>query len=121
MAPENDSIVRLSYKEKVPVAAMKEVLKTALAERLTDAKYDAEKCTESAKVLSDTIRNRLKAISPSERFKFVVQVTVGERREQGMRMGTRCFWDSNTDNQASETFMNDSIFAVVTAFSIYLY
>ena len=25
------------------------------------------------------------------------------------RMGTRCFWDAGTDNQASETFMNVSL------------
>lgn len=71
-----------------------------------------------------------------ERYKFVVQVIIGERRDQGVRyfiehcryvclgvwfmvnvhgllscccrMGTRCFWDSTTDNQASATFFNVS-------------
>jgi len=36
-------------------------------------------------------------------------------------MGTRCFWDSGTDNHASETFMNDNIFCVATAYAVYLY
>ncbi len=40
------------------------------------------------------------------RYKFMVQVLIGENRGQGVRMGSRCFWDSNTDSQASETFIN---------------
>ena len=41
-----------------------------------------------------------------DRYKFVVQVYVGERRDQGVRVGSRQFWDANTDNMASETFTN---------------
>lgn len=40
------------------------------------------------------------------RYKFVVQVVIGEQRGEGVRMGSRCFWDSETDNVASETFVN---------------
>jgi len=79
-----------------------------------------EKCNESAKKLSDEIRIKLKELN-YDRYKFIVQVIVGERREQGVRMGTRCFWDSGTDNHASETFMNDNIFCVATAYAVYLY
>ena len=44
-----------------------------------------------------------------DRYKFIVQVLIGERRDQGVYFGTRCFWDANTDNQASETFTNVGI------------
>ena len=44
--------------------------------------------------------------SSCERYKYVVQVMIGERREQGLRIGSRCFWDQGTDCQASETFLN---------------
>lgn len=40
------------------------------------------------------------------RYKYVVQVVIGEQRGEGVRMGCRCFWDSETDNIASETFVN---------------
>ncbi len=36
----------------------------------------------------------------------MVQVVMGEQRGEGVRMGTRCFWDADTDNYASETFVN---------------
>jgi superfamily I DNA and RNA helicase len=48
------------------------------------AQYEGEKCNESAKVLSDTIRSRLKNLG-FQRYKFIVQVVIGERREQGIR------------------------------------
>lgn len=40
------------------------------------------------------------------RYKYVVQVVIGEQRGEGVRMGSRCFWDSETDNVASETYIN---------------
>lgn len=112
--------VRLSYKEKVPVVVMKEILATSLTERLTGAVYDSEKCNESARALADTIRSRLTSLN-YDRYKYVVTVTIGERREQGVRTGSRCFWDVGTDNQANETFLNDNIFCTAAAYAIYLY
>lgn len=104
----NGKITELSYREKVPVVAMKEILHDCLVERLTGQAYEGEKCNEAAKQLADIIRNRLKNLG-YDRYKFVVQVLIGERRDQGVYFGTRCFWDSNTDNQASETFTNVSV------------
>lgn len=40
------------------------------------------------------------------RYKYVVQVVIGEQRGEGVRMGSRCFWDPETDNVASETYVN---------------
>lgn len=75
-------IIKLSYKEKVPVITMKEILSNCMQEKLTNIQYDGEKCNEAAKVLSDTIKNRCKALG-YDRYKYVVQVLIGERREQG--------------------------------------
>lgn len=103
----SNKITELSYREKVPVVAMKEILHECLVERLTGQAYEGEKCNEAAKQLADVIRNRLKNLG-YDRYKFIVQVLIGERRDQGVYFGTRCFWDANTDNQASETFTNVS-------------
>ena len=43
-----------------------------------------------------------------DRYKFVVQVVIGEQRGEGVKMGCRCFWDSDTDNYAQDIFMNVS-------------
>lgn len=119
-----DQVIRLSYKEKVSINSLKEAIQSTFNENLhipdKVVTYDGEKSNLLAKSMADTIRNKLKALG-QDRYKYVVTVVVGERREQGIRMGTRCFWDNGTDNQASETFTNDHIFATATAYAIYLY
>lgn len=117
---EAGNLIKLPYREKVPIGTMKEIIHDCIQERLANQQYEGEKCHEAAKVLADLIRNRLKGLG-YDRYKFIVQVLVGERREQGMYFGTRCFWDSNTDNQASDNFTNDHIFCVATAYAMYLY
>ena len=56
-----------------------------------------------------------------DRYKFVVQVVIGEQRGEGVKMGCRCFWDASTDAYATEMFSNESIFAVAVAMGIYMY
>ena len=60
-------------------------------------------------------------IYPNYRYKIVVEVVIGEQRGEGVRMGTRCLWDSDTDSYASDVFMNDSLFCCAAAFGIYYY
>ena len=40
------------------------------------------------------------------RYKYIVNVVIGEKRGEGVRMGTRCFYDADTDNMAQDTFVN---------------
>jgi hypothetical protein len=37
------------------------------------------------------------------------------------RMGSRCLWDSDTDNYASDVYMNDSLFCCAAVFGLYYY
>ncbi len=55
------------------------------------------------------------------RYKLLVQVVIGQQKGEGVRMGTRCFWDAESDNYASDTFTNDSLFCVATAYGVYMY
>ena len=43
-----------------------------------------------------------------QRYKYMVHVVIGQQRGEGVRMGCRCLWDQNTDNFASDTFVNVS-------------
>ncbi|ELU01365.1 hypothetical protein CAPTEDRAFT_90344 [Capitella teleta] len=56
-----------------------------------------------------------------ERYKFVVQVVIGEQRGEGVKMGCRCFWDSDSDSYAQDLFLNDSLFCVAAVFGVYYY
>ena len=47
------------------------------------------------------------------RYKYIVQVSVGENNGQGMIVGTRTYWDDDADDTVSVGFKNDAIFVLV--------
>jgi hypothetical protein len=53
------------------------------------------------------------------RYKLVVQATIGEKKGQGVRNCSRCLWDTENDNFASESFQSMHLFATVTVFGLY--
>lgn len=127
MDEQSAMTVKLTYKDKVPVVVMKNILTKAIYETFgspsnetNPAVYDGEKCNEMAKTLAGVIRNQLRDLN-YDRYKYLVQVMIGERREQGVRSGCRTFWDTNTDSHVTENFINDNIFCVASAYAIYLY
>ncbi len=40
------------------------------------------------------------------RYKFVVQVVLGQNKRQGVRVASRCLWDVDNDSHASFSFKN---------------
>ncbi len=54
------------------------------------------------------------------RYKFLVQVVIGEQKGAGVRMGCRCFWDDQTDSVASETFVNVCCIPTFNSAPLYL-
>ena len=83
-------------------------------------RYNPELTAQWTREIADEIKNKLKNDLELPRYKYMVQVVVGEQRGEGVRMGCRTFWDRDTDAYASETFTNDSIFCVATAYAVYL-
>ena len=116
---ENTYSIAPKRSEKFPVGKVKAMIKEVLKEKLEDKTYQADHTSSWTKDISDEVKNRLKELG-LPRYKLMVQTLIGERRGQGVRMGSRCFWDSNTDNSASESFNNSSLFAVVVAYGVYL-
>lgn len=111
---------QLNPKAKPTTTKMKHVIGQVLTEKLHQVTYQSERAAVLTKEIADAVKLRLKEWNFS-RFKYVVQVVIGEQRGEGVRMGCRCFWDAETDCYASETFSNDSLFCVTTAYSVYLY
>lgn len=58
---------------------------------------------------------RILATLKLPRFKIVVQTVIGQMRDQGIRIASRCLWDTSTDNYASVQYKN------VRLSGIYLY
>lgn len=53
------------------------------------------------------------------RYKIIVIISIGQIRDQNMRMGSRCLWDETHDNFSSHTFKNSSLFATATVYGVY--
>jgi hypothetical protein len=53
------------------------------------------------------------------RYKYVVQVVLGQNRNQAVQVGSRCLWDQQSDNFACASYSSKSIFAVAACFGVY--
>ena len=40
------------------------------------------------------------------RYKVVIQTTIGQLRDQGIRVASRCLWDLSTDNYSAVNYTN---------------
>merc|ERR1712167_170137 len=102
---QNTYNIRPNFKQKFRPNIVKDIIHNTLTERLADKTYNPENTAQLTKDISDDIKNQLKDLN-LPRYKFVVQVVIGEQKGAGVRMGCRCFWDADTDNYAHSTFMN---------------
>ncbi|ESO98751.1 hypothetical protein LOTGIDRAFT_203677 [Lottia gigantea] len=116
----NTYIIRPNFQHKFRPAIVKETIHSVLTEFLADKTYSADDTTDWTKTISDTIKQKLKDLG-YDRYKFLVQVVIGEQRGEGVKMACRCFWDSDTDNFAQDVFINDSLFCVAAAFGVFYY
>ena len=96
-------------------------MRAKMEETLAKEEFDRSKVAGWLREISEGVKKALKAEGNMPRYKFIVQAVVGERAGQGFRMGSRCFWDSESDNSAWENYVNNSLFCVVVVFAVYLY
>jgi hypothetical protein len=115
----NDYQIRPKQREKFKAAEAREVIRAVLKEKLENVGADADMGALSRQI-ADRVKYQLKDMGTG-RYKYVVQVAIGQQKGQGVQAGTRCFWDFETDAVAYEQFVNDNLFCLVTAYGIYLY
>eukprot|EP00968_Pinguiococcus_pyrenoidosus_P016296 scaffold1554_cov261-Pinguiococcus_pyrenoidosus.AAC.4 len=87
-APEPIPFVRPSYKDRVSVSQMKEVIKAVLEEKLAGKEYESHaapfdlvvkqplEASKQTRAIVDEIRQRLQEF-PQMRYKFMVQAVIG--------------------------------------------
>eukprot|EP00879_Flechtneria_rotunda_P010008 GHRR01010464.1.p1 GENE.GHRR01010464.1~~GHRR01010464.1.p1 ORF type:complete len:137 (+),score=20.07 GHRR01010464.1:240-650(+) len=97
---------------------IQEVLKHVLQERMGKQQYDPIKAAQISKHIAEDLREKVKALG-YDRYKLVIQVTLGQKKGQAMRIVSRCLWDTSTDNFASEYYENDTLYCVCQVFGLY--
>ena len=117
---ENTYMIRPNFKNKFRSDAVKSAIQEILNEELSGKVYDIDVTSEWSKRISETIKDKLKTLE-YDRYKFVTQVVIGEKRGEGVKVVTRCLWDSDTDNYASANYSNETLFCVAVAYGVFHY
>ena len=121
--------IKPKRKEKFKPGEFKKTIKEYLSEKFKtmEEKYKAliqtyqpENIQNLSKDIAEDIKQKLKQLN-LPRYKYIVQVTIGEQKGQGVRIGSKCFWDFDTDYCTFETYLTDSLFVLVTVYAVYLY
>ncbi len=94
------------------------VLRAVLRERMERAAYDSVKAAHISKHIAEDLREKVKALG-CDRHKLIIQVTLGQKTGQAMRLASRCLWDTATDGFASEAYENETLFCVCQVFALY--
>ena len=84
---------------------------------LENVQYEADIARQLTVELGNKIKAKVKHLFP--RYKFIVQLTLGEKRNQGIKVASKCFWDTERDNFATETVTSSTLFAVATVYGLY--
>ncbi|GAB6020033.1 Tctex1 domain-containing protein 2 [Chamberlinius hualienensis] len=101
--------IRPKIENRFRQTAVKECIRSILQEELGGKTYSSNEAGQWTKRLSTLIKDKIKELG-YERYKFVVQVIIGEQRGEGVMAGSRCLWDTTTDNYASDVFLSVFIY-----------
>jgi len=113
-----ENTFKMSPDKKFEVKPIEVIINKVLQDQLEEEKYDPKSSKQMTKTLSTIITNRVKALG-YDRYKIVTIVTVGEIANHGVRIASRCLMDQDTDNYASGSFKNSSLFGCATVFGMY--
>lgn len=97
------------------------IMRSIISSQLSNYEYTADTCSVKSKEISDDIKNTLKK-QYGNKYKIVVQVVIGEKKGEGIRMACRCLWDKYMDHLTKVEYnLKNDIFALATAFVFYVY
>uniref|UniRef100_T1IZT3 Tctex1 domain-containing protein 2 n=1 Tax=Strigamia maritima TaxID=126957 RepID=T1IZT3_STRMM len=89
MADEDEAVntyqIRPRTHHKFQPGVVKVLIQESLNEDLDGKTYDVDGATDWCKGLTEKITQKMKELKTFKRYKYVVQVVVGERRGQGIK------------------------------------
>ncbi|CAH1776088.1 unnamed protein product [Owenia fusiformis] len=104
--------------KKFPTGSVQTIISDVLSNYLQEEKYEPEMCRQMTKTISEVVKARVKDLMVP-RYKVICVIHIGQKGEQGIRVGSRCLWDSGYDTFATSEFRNNSLFAIGTVYAVY--
>ncbi|XP_011695934.1 PREDICTED: tctex1 domain-containing protein 2-like [Wasmannia auropunctata] len=112
--------IRPHLHEKFKPLSAKEIIHDVLFDQLATKTYDAQAAAQWTKDIADIIERKIKDLQ-FKRYKYIVNVVLGQQHGAGVKIGSRCIWDAEADTYAYDSFINDTIFCVAIVYAIYFY
>ncbi|KAM0731965.1 Dynein light chain Tctex-type protein 2B [Formica fusca] len=112
--------IRPHLHEKFKPLSAKEIIHDVLFDQLATKSYDAQAAAQWTKDIADVIERRIKDLQ-FKRYKYIVNVVLGQQHGAGVKIGTRCIWDAEADTYAYDSFINDTIFCMAIVYAVYFY
>mmetsp|Transcript_16133 Transcript_16133/g.16265 ORF Transcript_16133/g.16265 Transcript_16133/m.16265 type:complete len:133 (+) Transcript_16133:141-539(+) len=106
-------------KERFYPSQARAIAQKITEEELKDQEFDEGDALGWSNTISDKIREAVVTNLNIMRYKVIVQTTIGQMKDQGVRVASRCLWDIQTDNYASISYTNQSLFCSVLIFALY--
>ncbi|KAM7361319.1 dynein light chain Tctex-type protein 2B [Cochliomyia hominivorax] len=113
--------MRPSLGETFKGSKIKEIIREVMFEKLQGKTYNTEEVKDWIRDIADSINAAIKDRVVMPRYKYVVQVMLGQQLGAGCHYYCKCCWDAESDSQTSDVYTNTSLFCVTTVFGVYLY
>lgn len=113
-----ENTYKLEPEVKFQSDKVKKIIESVLESQLKEETYDPKACKQLVLTLSEIIKSRVKDLN-YQSYKLICVVSIGELKDQGFRMGSRCCWDSKWDSFATGSFKNKSLFAIGSVWGVY--
>lgn len=113
-----ENTYKLEPDAKMQLARIEGIAEDVMSDTLSGEDYDPNKTRLLIKKVSDKVLQKVKELG-IERYKFVVLVSIGEYKDQGVRLASRCLWDDKRDNWIEALYENSSMWAVTTVYGVY--
>ncbi|KAF8382705.1 dylt-2 [Pristionchus pacificus] len=117
---DRDFVIRAAQGEKFRAATAEKIMTEVVAEQLAGEIFSMLTVEDLGRKISDAINQRLKDLN-LPRYKFIVQVMIGESRGQGVHAMSQCVWDADVDGMATINYNLNNIWCQATAFAIFTY
>ncbi|XP_065069281.1 dynein light chain Tctex-type 5-like [Rhopilema esculentum] len=101
-----------------PYCRVREIITETLKRHLDGMDYDQKESPLQAKIISDDIKSKVKALS-IDRYRVICLVHIGSDTGQEMRFVSRALWNPGVDTFATSEFKTGKLFAVATVFAVY--
>eukprot|EP00414_Alexandrium_minutum_P004245 CAMPEP_0113819564 /NCGR_PEP_ID=MMETSP0328-20130328/802_1 /TAXON_ID=39455 /ORGANISM="Alexandrium minutum" /LENGTH=127 /DNA_ID=CAMNT_0000787497 /DNA_START=89 /DNA_END=472 /DNA_ORIENTATION=+ /assembly_acc=CAM_ASM_000350 len=115
---ENTYIMQPKDEEKFLPSKVSETIERVMNDYFKDKEYSVEDAKNWTLDVSNDIKAAVKELN-IPRYKIIVQVVIGEQASQGIRVASKFLWDVTSDNWASYTYQNQTLFAVGMVFGCY--